>query len=81
MKMKTYEAIKQEREYQDERFNEPENQISEFLLIMERCLDKAKTRWGTEGAQGALDEIRQVTAVGVACMDQHGAVLRQTVPA
>jgi hypothetical protein len=69
-------AIDSERKYQDAKYPGHSHTTGEWLLIMEKCLADAKTAWNCGHGSGVLDEIRQVTAVGVAAMDQHGAPLR-----
>jgi hypothetical protein len=74
------EAIDSERAYQEEKFQGRTHQhgVAEYLLIMEKCLGDAKRAYSGNGNDAtALDEVRQVVAVGVACMEDHGAPLRR----
>ena len=71
-----YEVINDERDYQELRWGEHSNaSIAEFLLYIEHHLNKAKNRI-YEDTNSSLDEIRKITALGVACMEQHGALYR-----
>ena len=85
MSLATIEAIDSEREYQERKWPDHKHTIAEWLLIMEKCLNDAKRVWTTQHGEQAdfntMCEIRQVVAVGVAAMDQHGVPKRapQTV--
>jgi len=89
-----YDAVEEEREYQDTRWNEdttPSEGIHEtgaFLTFMRLYLQRADELCSTiatgsvapighpfEG-ESALDFVRKVTALGVACMEQNGAPKR-----
>lgn len=79
-----YAAIDSERNYQDMRKARDSgaefHSIEEFLVYMKVYLDdtmsvSAKT-WGPEAGPKTLDMLRKVTALGVACMEQHGAPYR-----
>lgn len=70
-------AIQSERAYQEQKWPGHMHTVAEWLLIMQKCLDDAKRAWVTgHGDEQALHEIRQVTAVGVAAMEQCGAPIR-----
>ena len=68
-------AIDSERKYQEQKWPNHLHTIGEFILIMEKCLNDAKRAW-VYGTDQSLHEIRQVTAVGVAAMEQHAAPMR-----
>lgn len=71
-----YRAIDSEREYQ-KKWGEKPHEVSSFILYMEHHLALARAiASSTSPESAALDEIRKVTALGVACMEQHGAPLR-----
>ena len=78
-----YRAIKAERRYQDVvhgTIKENPHTVGEWLLIMESELNEAKRAWVKgKGDAGALEEILQVVATGVACMETHGVVTRPQV--
>jgi len=77
MKEQVLRAIESEREYQEAKWPDHHHTAAEWILIMQKCLDDAKRAWVTgHGSDLALHEIRQVTAVGVAAMEQCGAPLR-----
>ena len=49
----------------------------EFILCMEKCLADARAEWyKPNGGVSCLDHVRKVTALGVQCMEIHGAPLR-----
>lgn len=77
-----YKIIDGEREYQARQWSSQEERplsIGEFILAMEEYLAKSRAKWSTEQPPeiGALDIIRKVTALGVACMEKHGAPERK----
>lgn len=73
-------AIIGERAYQDAKWGTVEErpkQVGSWLTLMRKLLRDAEDAWATSGEDAiALDEMRKVVAVGVACFEQHGAVLR-----
>lgn len=81
-----YAALDSERDYQDSRWNaetttsEGKHSLEEWIVYMENYLAEAKqilSRLSTQIAHPqALGIIRKVTAMGVACMEQHGAPQR-----
>ncbi len=77
---RVFEAVLRERAYQDQKWgsiDEHAHTVGEWLLILERELFEAKEAWCKgRGDAGALCELVQVVAVGVACLEQHGAVAR-----
>ncbi len=81
MKKETHEAIATERAYQEKKWPEHRHTVGEWILIMDKCMADAKRAYVTgHGDDSALHEIRQVVAVGVAAMDQCGALLREVPP-
>ncbi len=76
-----FSAILRERAYQDEKWGtieEHPHTVGEWLLIIEAELQEAKQGWVKgRGDVDALREILQVSAVAVACMEQHGVIERQ----
>jgi hypothetical protein len=75
-----YSAINDERVFQDRKWGtieEHPHEIGSWLTIMRQLLNDAERAYMSErGDTGALEEIRKVVAVGVACMEQHGVVHR-----
>lgn len=75
------QAIDAERAYQDGKWGTPQShphEVGAWLLIMEHLLAKARAAWvGSRGDRPALNELRQVVAVGVACLEQHGCPPRE----
>lgn len=76
-----YKAVDSERAYQDAgEGNSPGDVVqsmSTYLLVLERYLDKAKRAFHKEGECAALEVVRKITAVGVMCMEWHGAPQRE----
>lgn len=78
-------AIDSEREYQDaQRGNakrhegQPPMTPGELILCMEECLKAAREAWyKPDGGSGCLEHVRKVTALGVQCMERHGAPHRK----
>jgi RPA family protein len=73
-----FSLIDGERDYQDLRWKDSlSRSVGDFLVYMDDYMRKAKERFtAVEGTDEALDVIRKVTALGVACMEKHGAPRR-----
>lgn len=82
-----YEALDGERAYQGTRWNRDTTEtggvhegIADWLLYMESYLNEAKEHLSRNGEPGAtefaLNNVRKVTALGVACMETLGAPRR-----
>ncbi len=79
-----YAVIDGERDYQDaQRGNakrhegQPPMTPGEYLLCMEHLLSQARATWyRPDGGVACLDEVRKITALGVSCMELHGAPRR-----
>jgi hypothetical protein len=57
---------------------QPEMTPGEHILCMEKCLADARAAWyAPDGGVKCLDHIRKVVALGFACMELHGAPLRE----
>ena len=76
-----YALIDGERDPPDRKWGDIEDhphELGSWILIMESLLEDARKAYQcANGDRKALDEIRKVVAVGVACMEQHGAPRRQ----
>jgi hypothetical protein len=74
------DALHDERVFQNRKWGtiaEHPHEVGGYLTIMRKLLADAEVAWSTaRGDVGALDEIRKVVAVGIACMEQYGAVPR-----
>jgi len=77
---KVYEAINAERDFQDRKWGKIEqhpHEVGGWLTIMRKLLTDAENAWASKaGDRAALEEIRKVIAVGVACCEQHGVETR-----
>jgi hypothetical protein len=75
-----YDVIDGERDHQDAKWGtiqQHPHEVGGWLLIMEKLLDDARRAWASSRGDGpALEEVRKVVAVGVACMEQHGVTPR-----
>lgn len=84
-----YKVIDGEREYQDlqlgnakRHVNQPAMTPGEFILCMEKCLNDARNAWyKPDGGEACLEFVRKVTALGVQCMELHGAPERNNAKA
>lgn len=82
-----YAAIDSERYYQDGRWNPSttssggKHEVGAWLLFMQDYLEEARhqiSRGADPAASlAALNTIRKITAMGVACMEDHGAPKRE----
>ncbi len=70
-----FEAIIEERLKQEEKWGKEKPQsLPGYLMVMERELAEAKEGWNKdlEGKSAPLNEIVQLVAVGVACLQRYG---------
>lgn len=89
-RQEVYAALDTERAYQESRWqaeNMPggpasrQHSLEEWLVYMQSYLSEAINQVSRNGVGSyeynkALDTIRKITAMGVACMEQHGAPIR-----
>ena len=71
-----FDAIDSERDYQDRKWGtaaEHPHEVGGWLTLMDVHLQRAKAAWaGANSDAEALDALRKVLAIGVACAEQHG---------
>lgn len=76
-----YKVIDEERKYQGLRWGiklgsiiiEPKHSVGDFIVFMEEFLKRAKQKLTCEiHSADAMCEIRKVTALGIACMEENG---------
>lgn len=77
-----YKEIDKERDYQDKKWKDGDvpdrdKDIAEWVNYMEFHLHKASNKIYNMDKEGALDEIRKVTALGVCAMEVHGCPSRK----
>jgi hypothetical protein len=80
-RQEVYAAVDGERAYQDAQKGnaqrhegQPEMTPGEYILCMEKCLHDAREAWyRPDGGKACLDFVHKVTALGVGCMELHGA--------
>lgn len=81
---KVFAVIKGERDYQDAqskdgRFQKQVHTVGEELVLIKVYLDRAMAKYATEyGDAPALHGIRKVAALAVRCMENHGALPRES---
>lgn len=76
-----YKMIDSEREYQDtHHFEETDEKLSvaDWIIFMETHLEKAKDSLYRLDEQNALDQVRKITALGVATMEYKGGDYRHS---
>lgn len=76
-----FSAVDEERKFQDQKWGtltESPHEVGSWLIIMRQLLNDAEQAYSSQREDiHALDEIRKVVAVGVACMEQHGVPPRR----
>jgi hypothetical protein len=82
-----YDAIDSEREYQKNRHEritaqsphrDEDHSIADWLVYMEHHMAKVKEHIYMLDFDKAMDEVRKVTALGVACMEYKGVKKRES---
>jgi hypothetical protein len=71
-----YRRIDNERDYQNNRWPEPEHRHSatEYLVYIQHQVNVAFAKVSTEnGETGALDQLMKIAALAVRAMEEHGA--------
>lgn len=75
-----YAAIDSERAFQDRKWGTVDkhpHEVGAWITLMHKVLLDAEIAWASRsGDYAALEEIRKVIAVGVACCEQHGVKTR-----
>lgn len=70
-----YKLIDEEREYQDSKPPRPEGDavtpVASWLIYIEKKLDEAKEKIYFLDKDSALERIRQIAALSVACMEYN----------
>lgn len=70
-----YYAINKERDRQDDKWgpNKPQS-LPGFLIVLEKELQEAKDAWvkNVEGEHAPLNELVQIAATAVACLEKYG---------
>jgi hypothetical protein len=79
-RQKVYVAVDSERLHQDRKWGtiqQHPHEVGAWLTVIRQCLAKAEAAWcSNAGDYQALEEIRQIAAVAVACGEQHGLQTR-----
>ncbi len=75
-----FEAVNSERDFQDRKWGTVDrhpHEVGGWITIMRKLLGDAEAAWASSaGDRSALEEIRKIIAVGVACCEQHGVTTR-----
>lgn len=74
-----YDAIDSERDYQERRWGTAgrSHEIASWITYMQDYLNEARNLASRNSPETiALDTIRKVVALGVRCMEEHGAPKR-----
>jgi len=73
-------AVIGERSYQNRKWGRPSerpHEVGAWMTLMRTHLAEAEQLWaGSRGDEKALDELRKVVAIGIACFEQHGVPSR-----
>jgi hypothetical protein len=77
-----YDAIDSERDYQIKKWGDLDqsNTVGDFICYMQNYLDRARKENNPAKPTESIRLIRQVTSLGVACMERHGAPLNLSEP-
>lgn len=82
---RVFDAIRREREWQDKKWGtieERRQQVGSYLTILRAELREAEDGWlKASNDFKALEELVQVAAVAVACLQAHGVVERPEIEA
>jgi len=74
-------AVIGERSYQDQKWGtiqQHPHEVGGYITLMRKLLTDAEAAWSSSrGDEAALNELRKVVAVGVACFEQHGVPSRR----
>ena len=81
-----YQVLEGEEDYQIKKWGENHDKrhtIGDFLVYMEAYLNAAKAGYtfnsAPEGAHLALDQMRKVVELGIACFKAHGVPEREVI--
>ncbi len=71
MKNKTKELIEKEQVYQEDKWVDHNHTVGEWLIILGDLLRKANQNWLTKGDTACLNEVIQLAATAVTCLDEQ----------
>lgn len=69
-------AIIRERFHQEEKYPEEKREIASFIMAMRAEMEEVEQAWSKGCIEDMTEEILQVIAVGVACLEQFGVAER-----
>ena len=76
IRKEVYEALDEEREYQDDKWGAAPKSQAEFLTYIQAYVSIAVFHETKGQHDTAAHAIRKITALGVACMEQNDAAWR-----
>ena len=76
-----FAAIRREREHQKRKYGRDRScEVGTFITVLRGELREVEDAFcGLKDTKKALEEILQVVAVGVACLEEHGVVERDSI--
>lgn len=81
---KVYKRIDEERAYQYDKWGDNPHTPAEFLVYMQDYMTEAFSHASRvpdpASTEMVMEDIRKITAMGVACMEQHGVRSRDQGP-
>lgn len=73
-----FAAISSERDYQDTKWVGHRHEVGAYLTMLRTYLHEAEEAWTrSSGDEEALKGIRKIGGIAVACMEEHGAPMRE----
>lgn len=76
-----YDIVDSERCYQDERWAGHKHEVGAHLTLLRSYMREAEEAWVfNNGDRLALQSIRKIAGIAVACMEEHGAEHRELNP-
>jgi hypothetical protein len=79
-RQRVYDSVDSERDWQDCKWgtiDKRPHEVGAWLTLMRTHLADAERAWSeSSGDYLAMDELRKVLAIGVACAEQHGIQFR-----
>ena len=72
-----YKIIDSERDYQESQWAGHNHEVGAYLTMLRYYLTDAERAWTKNNGDGpALDVIRKIGSIAVACMEEHGVEKR-----
>ncbi len=72
-----YQLLDEERDYQEGKFPGHRHELGAYFTLLQFLLRKAIYSWaGDSNDEKALSNLRKLVALGIACLEEHGAPSR-----